>query len=321
LILSTQINSKKIATFVGIAAIAGFTQSSGVAIAADEACTTSNPNAITVGNDVCEITFLTTPSADFVVPAGVSAMQALLVGGGSGANAGYTGGGGEVKVVDLTGEGDVAIEVATAAGVAESGKPSKVTQSGEDFIANGGLLADGVAGAPGAGGPGGQDKGNNSFGDIGSNITNSPELNGGNGLVVKDIEGATLFSDVDDCYGGGGSAGNYISGGDDIIAGWVGVVSCGAGTTSVNVETDVVTPVAPLANSGGGAAGFPTGSEGRAGSSGRVVLRYNLEEAAPEEATPEEELANTGTSHTTLPLIAGLLLAAAGAFALKRRSN
>ena len=316
MILSNQIKSKKIATFVGLAAIAGVAQSSGVAIAADDACTTSNPNAITVGNDVCEITFLTTPSADFAVPSGVTAMQALLVGGGSGANAGYTGGGGEVKVVDLAYEGGVAIEVATAAGVAENGKLSKVTQSGEDFIANGGALADGVAGAPGAGGPGGADKGNNSFGDIGSNITNSPELNGGNGLVVKDIEGATLFSDVEDCYGGGGSAGNYISGGDDIIAGWVGIVSCGAGTTSVNVETDVVTPVAPLANSGGGAAGFPTGSEGRAGSSGRVVLRYTIEASAP-----EEELANTGSSNTTLPLIAGLMLAVAGAFALKRRTN
>lgn len=316
--MSIQIKSKKIATFVGLAAIAGVAQSSGVAVAATDACTTSNPDATNVGNDVCEVTFLTSPSSVFAVPAGVNAMQALLVGGGSGAVPGYTGGGGEVKVVNLATTGDLTIEVAVTPAAGEGGKISKITQSGTDYIANGGQLNNTDPASAGAGGPAGQDKGINSVGEVGDQ-KNMPSINGGSGLVVEDIEGATLFSGVTDCYGGGGSGGNYISNGPSIVGAWLGISSCGGGTTSVNIGTDVWASVEPLANSGGGAGGFPSGWDPRAGSSGRVVLRYTFEEKVEDEGT--EELADTGSSNTTLPLIAGLMLVAAGAIALKRRTN
>ena len=313
-VLSKKLSSNKLVAFVGLAAVASFSQASTAAFASGDACSASNPDAITVGNNVCEITFLTTPSNDFVVPKGVSALQALLVGGGSGANVSYTGGGGEVKVVDLATTGNVKVTVATAADIAADGNLSKVTQNGTDSIAAGGVKHDDFGGAPGAGGPGGVDRGINGLGDLGANSNNNAVENGGDGIVVKNIAGASLFSDDNDCFGGGGAHSDYSSDGSDIIWAQVGIAVCGGGSTSVDVAADTYAAVAPIANSGGGAGGYVDWISGRAGSSGRVVLRYTLAEEAP-------TLANTGGFESNAALLFGSALVAAGALALKRRTS
>ncbi len=333
--MSIKSNAKKIGAFVGLAAFAALSQNPSAAVAASDACDESYAGAITTGNGACEVTFLSTPAETFQVPAGVSALQALLVAGGGAGSTGYAGGGGEVKVVDLETAGDVTIHVAAQPAPVNDGEDSFVTQGSTTFTAKGGL-GNGVSGngnpgsssgfntgAGGAGGAGGRDTGDNNVGDVGVNPTNMPEFNGGLGLVVKDIAGATLFSDDTDCFGGGGANNGQSSFGDDIQFGWNGVAVCGAGSTVIDPANDTVTIVEATANSGGGAGAHPYDSVGRAGSSGRVVLRYTLAEVTTTavDGEPKTTLANTGGTLDVVPFIAGLAIVAAGAVALRRRNN
>jgi LPXTG-motif cell wall-anchored protein len=319
--LSIKSRNKRIGSIVGLTALAAVSQVTPAAFAVDDACVTSYSGAITVGNSLCEVTFLTTPGGAFSVPAGVTALQALLVAGGGAGSQGYSGGGGEVKVVDLQTTGDVTISVAAQAGAAEDGQDSSVTQGADTFTANGGQ-ADGTSGngnegafaGGGAGGDAGPDlAGDNGIGDLGVNSTDLPYYNGGAGLVVKDIDGATLFADETACYGGGGAGSGISSFGDDLLFAYNGVATCGAGSTTIDIAGDSFAAVAPVANSGGGAGASSNDSAARRGSSGRVVLRYTLPD--------ETALANTGGSDATLPLILGIGTIAAGAFLRRRLSN
>jgi LPXTG-motif cell wall-anchored protein len=313
-ILSIKSNAKNLAAFVGLATVATLAQAVSPASAADSKCS-ATPGVIDVGNGICEITFPSNPIGYFAVPAGVNKLQALLVGGGSGASAGYTGTGGEVKVVNLATKGDITFNIAFGAEIGNPGNDTSVMQNGKTYTAKGGT-PDGntSAGSSGAGGPGGEDKGNNSSGNIGSNPADMPSLNGGPGLVVKNIPGATLFANDNNCYGGGGASSAMIGEGSDIVAAWQGAATCGGGSTTINVDTDVYTAVAAVEHSGGGAGSYPFGDPGRAGASGQVVLRYTF-------GSSSTGLANTGGTNSVLPYLVGSALIAAGAFTLRRRSN
>jgi LPXTG-motif cell wall-anchored protein len=330
--LSIKLSTKRISSLVGLAALAATAQGANAAYAAGDACTTSNADAITVGDGVCEITYLSTPTDAFKVPAGVSALQALLVAGGGAGSQGYAGGGGEVKVVDLQTSGEVTITVAAQAGISEDGQDSSVAQGADTYTAKGGT-ANGVSGngneagvginsgAGGAGGAGGPDlPGDNGLGDLGVNPADLPYYNGGPGLVVKDIAGATLFADDTDCFGGGGAGSAASSIDYDIVNAYNGVASCGAGSTAIDIAADTVTPIEAVPNSGGGAGASTSDQTARQGASGRVVLRYTLADTTDTNGGVTT-LANTGGSDATVPFLFGAGMIVAGAFALRRRSN
>ena len=236
--------------------------------------------ATLVAGSICEVVFTSTPSGVWTPPAGVTRVDALLVGAGGSGLYQYGGGGGDVQVVTLATSGDVNVTVGMGvSGNYDSVQDSVVTQGSDTFVAHGGY-APPSSNFPGFGGNSGNDNEANGHGGSGAGAA-SVDGNGGAGLVVSDIPEATgtLFEDEDSCFGGGGAHGSSTA-------------SCGGGfTTDVNsiIGTD------PVANSGGGGGSwYYNGDINQDGADGQVVIRY-----------PVPTLANTGAGDSTPSLIAG----------------
>lgn len=236
--------------------------------APSEAC---GPTGDLVAPGICEQSFTDATAVATFTPPTTTRLDVLLVGAGGNANFdsgtnGYAsaGGGGEVRVVDLTGTtADIDVEIGeagnstelsggvseTAAGGSFGGYDSSTnTATGGSAGANSGATVTEPTGTfPAAGGAG---RG-------GSTTTHD----GGAGLTAAAVGVGTLFAGDTRCFGGGGAAG---------VSGSVGVAdaACGGGAPNA-AGTDVV---APRANSGGGGGAVPTA--GSDGASGIAIFRW-----------------------------------------------
>lgn len=208
----------------------------------------------------CETTYHGT--SVWTPPAGVTSVQALLVGGGgdgalgvNGQNYGYGGGGGAVMVVDLLNSTPASINPGG------SDQNTVVTQGVSTYTANAGAAA--AEYSPATSGNGNSGDTNSSGGGGGGAGAGSTSPDGGAGAIVSTIAPqGSLFSNDTNCYGGGGA-------GADINTDF-GVPGCGAGT--VSAYDGVAAASTPFSGAGGSAssANFVTGA------SGVVVIRYSL---------------------------------------------
>ncbi len=173
-----------------------------------------------VADGICEVTFLEGTDVVWTPPAGITKLQALLVGAGgaSGApngNWGYSGGGGEVTLVELANTGDVTLTVGLASAWNESVADGYtfVEQGSDSFQAAPGLHSSVVNGNSTGGESGngnetpqGYGGGSGAGGIAGFDYWNA--WSGGPGLVVNEIDPSTfdLFANDDECLGAGGSS-------------------------------------------------------------------------------------------------------------------
>lgn len=247
-------------------------------------------------------------------PAGVSKVEALLVGASGAATDSYGGGGGDVRIVELTPSGVVTVVVGVGGVGDVVGGTSSVTQ---------GALVEGAAG--GGGGSNtilqGGNSGNGNVGKgggAGAGGVSAPANDGGRGIVVSSLP-STYFTTDSDCLGGGGAAvgGATATCGGGYYTALVGNTHAGEGYVA---NTGSVNQVLPVANSGGGAAPVASFStsvrsvlwDPANGVDGQVVLRFTM-----------AGLASTGAQESLSGgLIAGLLmLVGAGAVAVARRGR
>jgi LPXTG-motif cell wall-anchored protein len=316
----------------GISLTAGFAPS---AVAAN-GC---GAGATLISGDVCQVKF-TSGSHTFTPPAGTTKLSALIVGAGGAGDGGgwspisYGGGGGDVKVVALATTGAVSVAVGQVGGdgvAYSSANDSSVAQAGTTTTAAGGRPGFSGNGASGSGfvSPGGfyvdfhNMVGGGGAGAAPTNDTAQHASNGGAGLVVSKITGAstTLFSNDTDCYGGGGGASSFGQLDGNTPGHTNGVATCGggSGTFTANGQGRYVshTQVVPRANSGGGGAGISFGDGNnigtnffvhQSGAAGVVILRYKA-------ALPDTGMNIGGI----LGLGASALLAGAAALILVRR--
>lgn len=276
---------------------------------------TCDAGATLLSDSRCEV--IETASGTFTPPAGVTSLEALVVGaGGSGLTAGYGGGGGDVQIVTLNTSGDVTFEVGLGVNGADGGA-SSVTQGGVTTTANGGLVT------PGSLVGGNSGNGNVSTGGGGSGAgASATSFDGGAGIVVSTLT-STLFLDDADCYGGGGAQVMMWSpyptatcGGaweDNYVQGTQGVT----GDESADYHE-------PVANSGGGGTSFVTPNDSgysrtdNPGADGVVIFRYKLSGDDSAAAMPNTGLTTAGLLATGT-FGAGLLIAAALAFRTRLR--
>jgi LPXTG-motif cell wall-anchored protein len=301
------------------------------------ASATCGDDATLVSNGICEVAFTETPDSLWSPPAGITKLQALLVGGGGAAVSSndYGGGGGDVVLVELATTGSVDIVVGTggvnvgnvpaSASTIEQGSTTEIALGGENSGADG--QSGGDSGNNFAGGQFGSGAG--AGGDAGDRVA-------GEGVIVSEIDADfDLFADDDRCFGGGGSdlsvnqgangPGPNIVGveGQIVVQVWDVVPSCSGENGGAYVYPDGGTPdgdwvyfvgdsddisLAPLvANTGsGGSASRGQLTDHQDGSDGLVAIRYDL------------TLAETGYD-TTGSLVAGAALVAAGTLVATRR--
>ena len=263
---------------------------------AAECLTTSS----TVGGDTV-LTFATTGNCEWTVPAGVTAADVLVVGGGASGSSGISnvywpsgGGGGAVEArsaLSVTPGNSINVVVGDGGSA-----PSSIGAAGNNggastfgsINANGGLTTNNTA-TSNAGAKGGS-SGNGNLGATGTasgvNCTTGScgtgggggaggagsGLNGGSG-VTSSITGSSVG------YGGGGAGGNGASG----TASSGGAVGYYAGTSAS--ATGNGTP-----NTGGGGA-RAVGGSGGAGGSGVVIVRF----ATPVSCSPTTSNVNGDT--------------------------
>lgn len=299
----------------GVAAMLGGAFLLGVSPAAiaDGGCATGST---LVSTGVCEATF--TSSGTFTPPATATKLEALLVGAGGAANGIYGGGGGDVQIVELLSSGEVTVTVGEGGtlggGGNGTGGASSVAQGVTTDSAEGG-----TAGEDGSTGGGTSGNGNEGSAQSGGGAGGNPptDLTAGSGIVVSDLD-STLFSDVDDCFGGGGAG--FWYGASTSLA------SCGGGYSTNVVDNTGPGPRTPntgsadiffaVANSGGGAGAVIsfdtvaqwTGTANVVGADGYVALRYTV-----------SELPSTGVDASVAGISAALLAVGAGALAFARR--
>jgi hypothetical protein len=304
---------------------------------------TSCPSGSTlVSGTTCEVVFNETPNAAWTPPAGITKLEALVVGAGGGGDAWYGGGAGAVQLVDLATTGNVTVTVGvTAIANYDSSEDSSVSQASNTTTSPGGEPAP-------AGWNGGGDSGNQNSGATWGRGSagaggDADYSDGGPGLVVSDIAApGSLFANDDDCYGGG-ATGYYIwetstpgTFGFDFYGSGCGAASfeIPSGATEISAGNYSFTaadytaakaslvPVAARANSGSGGtalwANFDNSQAAvAAGADGKVVLRFTV---------PAEKLANTGVDSTKNLVETGfgaaLLVAGATVLtAIRRRKN
>jgi hypothetical protein len=267
--------------------------------------------------DYCQYMFIYPEQTfNFVVPAGVISLQALLVGAGAGAGGGfgntiaagfgYSGDGGSVRYVDLSSsaEGDsITIKVgagsATMFGQGEMPAKGGDTQVGE-VVAPGGQSA-GSGGVCAIGSTGGYFYGSGAAGvpdGEACSATGAPGI-----YPSADSNSLSLFKDLTPAVMGASSLGNG------------GIMAS--------------TPVAGELGPGWGAwvasAVDVAGTAAAKGGDGLVIVRYVLEDIEPE--APEEntggDLADTGTSEEFLNTLgsvaAGSVVLGAGMVLASRR--
>jgi LPXTG-motif cell wall-anchored protein len=286
-----------------------------------------------VAPGICEVTFTETPNSEWTPPAGITKLQALLVGGGGavGSNTNeYGGGGGGVVLVELAPTG--AVDVTVGEGAYRTDGPDVPST---DSTVEQGAISDSAAGGENSGADGdfGGDSGNGFEGDeygsgagAGGNATDSAA---GDGLIVNEIDADfDLFADDDRCFGGGGSdqyAYPTTVSGNPAIGVEIEGVSCSGDNGGVlrypasavpdgngyaifvGTSSDLtMTPTLPNTGNGGASAVGEANSL-EDGSDGVVILRYDT------------ALAATGFD-TTGSIAAGAALIAGGvALAVRRR--
>jgi uncharacterized repeat protein (TIGR02543 family) len=265
--------AKKTTALAAAAAVAGFSSVvmwAAPASAATPAC--GSGGTLLTGN-VCEQTFTATGPAVFTPTAQMTKLQVLLVaGGGAGGEArGYGpagGGGGEVKVVDFSGDTSTDLNLI----VGDSGQASSAAEgAATPLSAAAGGDASFSSADPGSSGNGNAGYANWSTdlhgGGGGAGASPSSTGNGydgGAGAIVSAIApSGSLFSTDTNCYGGGGAAG------DDTTQ---GTATCGGGAFS---SGSPATLVAPTPNTGGGGGSLPGGSAASTGATGLIVVRWN----------------------------------------------
>jgi LPXTG-motif cell wall-anchored protein len=287
--------------------------------------------ATLVADGICEVTFTETPDLAWTPPAGITKLQALLVGGGGAVGSPvneYGGGGGDVVLVELAATGDVEIvvgvgglhtgDVASSSTTIDQGSLSDSAAGGE----NSGMDDSNSGGDSGNDFQGGQYGGGGGAGGAGSNES------GGQGLIVNEIDDDfDLFANDDRCFGGGGVdqySYTFEIGGSPAISVYAVGVSCGGDNGGVllypesavndgsgqmqflgTISDLTLSPTLP--NTGNGGASIKGAVSSREdGSDGIVVLRYDT------------ALAATGFDATG-SVIAGVALTAAGVFFARRR--
>jgi len=291
---------------------------------ADGGCPTGST---LVSAGVCEASF--TSSGTFTPPASTTKLEALLVGAGGSGNGQYGGGGGDVRIVDLSSSGEVTVTVGAGGtlggGGTGIGGASSVAQGSTTESAEGGTA--GVDDSTGGGTSGNGNEGSNMSG--GGAGGNSPsDLQGGPGLIVSNLD-STLFLDVDDCFGGGGAG--------MLFNATTSLATCGGGYSTNVIGNTGSAPSTPntgsadiflaVANSGGGGGTvidfdtpFPWETTANInGADGYVALRFSVTDV------PASDLPATGENSTTgvisAGVSAGLLAVGAGALALARRAR
>lgn len=282
-------------------------------------------DATLVDTGICEVTFTETPDSAWTPPAGITELQALLVGaGGAVGNDGeYGGGGGEVVLVELatTGEVDITVGIGgTHAGdvdgtdtVVEQGSTTVTAAFGENS---------------GRGDVDGGDSGNGNlgiyYGGGGGAGGDATEGAAGEGLVVSDIStGFDLFASDDRCFGAGGIDTSYWQDGADVrfYQAQAGCNGDNGGTftypnDAVQVSDSLwgfvgdvaeIGEITTLPNTGNGGARIRLTVED--GSDGLVAIRYDV---------PATPLASTGFE-TVGSIVAGVAMIAGGAVIATRR--
>lgn len=278
-----KLTTRKKSTALAIALAGGVSTLLVGAVPAHAAPEHCGPTGDLVAPGVCEATF-TSGSATFTPTAEMTALEALLVGAGGvgqgqsvATSSGYAaaGGGGEVKIVDLSGTTDpidVTVPARGIAGSVTAGGTVHIVGNGSDgsTIPLGGLSGNGNPGAPANPGPPPYSAGG------GAGASPDTPANGGAGVVVSSIAAAgSLFTGDTRCFGGGGAVGTP----EPLV---VGVPGCGAGGPSANANG----VVAPLANSGGGGGAIAADVGDMSGASGIVIFRWNATDVAPD---PDDE--------------------------------
>jgi LPXTG-motif cell wall-anchored protein len=283
-------------------------------------------DATLVDTGICEVTFTETPDSAWTPPAGISKLQALLVGAGGAVGSGYNeygGGGGEVVLVELATTGDVDITVGVG------GKNSGNVAGTNSEVQQG--VIDEFAAAGTNSGNGNTNGGNSGNGNLGINYGGGGGAGGdatidaaGEGVVVSDIAtGFELFASDERCFGGGGIAVSYWQDGADARF-YKEQASCGGENGGTLISPDYAVQVSgtlwgyvgdiaelvqntTLANTGNGGAKIQNLIED--GSDGLVAIRYDV---------PAAPLAATGFD-TAGSVVAGAALVAGGAVIATRR--
>lgn len=186
-----------------------------------------------VADEIASGQFLVTATDDceLTIPAGVTTLEALLVGAGGTSIQGYAGGGGEETVTTTMSKSATTwmIQVGSATEANGSSGRNSILSSGlETFTALGGQDATGSSG----GGSGSGNSGSMSesgYGGAGGGALSSADSNSYNGGAGKS---AALFTETEylktlpGCFGGGGATSGSLQSGDFVILGQPG---CGAG--------------------------------------------------------------------------------------------
>jgi hypothetical protein len=267
--------------------------------------------------DYCQYIFTdTTKTINFVVPAGVISLQALLVGAGAGAGGGfgntiaagfgYSGDGGSVRYVDLStsAEGD-SVTIKVGAGSATMFGQGEMPEKGGDT-----QVGEVVA-------PGGQSAGSGGI----------CELGGVQSYFYG--SGAAAVTDEGECSNTG-AAGIYPSADSNSLSLFKDLTPTAMGPLSLgNGGIMSLTPVVGTNGPGWGAwvASAPDaeGSAATKGGDGLVIVRYVLEDIAPEEQEENNggELADTGSNEEFLNTLgtvaAGSVVLGAGLVLASRR--
>lgn len=235
-----------------------------------------------ISTDVCEVAFTSRTAGTFVPTSQMGTLEALLV--GAGGNAGTpgnpntaqyaaAGGGGQVRVVDLTGTtATMTVTVPRPGAAGGIATPSTTTTVSNGF--------NGDASSNYAGGS----SGNSNTGTSASSRTGGAGggaggaavgIDGGVGVTVSAIApGGSLFASDTRCFGGGGAVVDR----NTAPVTPFGVPGCGGGSVD-DLLGDIAT--APRANSGGGAGGsHAVYTTSRAGADGFVALRWRIAEWA-----------------------------------------
>ena len=227
-----------------------------------------------------------TNSGTFTVPAGVTAIDVFLVGGGAGSgtdfNTGFAGGGGGKtttrKALSVT-PGASASVLIGAGGVGANGSNTTFTIGSTTLTANGGSI--GNRGAGGAGGSGGGAGGQYQIvagngGSDGSNGDASKPYN--NGTQAFTYEGGAgqgsttrAFGESGNTLYAGGGGGAWSPTGYPGARGFGGTGGGGNGQESGST-TNVAT--GGTANTGGGAGAYYNNSSSGSGGSGIVIVRW-----------------------------------------------
>jgi uncharacterized repeat protein (TIGR02543 family) len=271
------------------------------AYAASDACGNNDGVLVTAG--ICELSF-TSGTSTFTPTADMTKLEVLLVGaggngaeytGGSGYATAAAGGGGEVKIVDLTGAtGPLTIVVATP------GTLGSVTSTTSTTVQNGGSPADNsYTGGTSGSGQGGSSVSfdadldtvnDGAFGAGGGAGGPAAGANGGAGVVVGNLAPAgSLFTGDTRCFGGGGAIGSARSSTQ-------GLPGCGGGAATL---TSVSTPTAH-SGGGGGSVDSPQAAALRRGADGIVIVRWSASDV-----TLSFDVNGHGTAPAAQTVVAG----------------